>query len=105
MSNAEIVREMGFIREALEQLLRRQGLKPITVRMEVAAWMIGFKLTKFKELLRDGTIDSFTQDRVRLVRVAELERWADAQSKPIALRFPKTRGKTEEEKIRAKMRR
>lgn len=103
MSNIET--ELRFIREELTRLQEKSGLRPVAVRTEVAAWMIGFKPTKFKALLRAKEIHSFRVDRVRLVAVAELERWVALQSQPPGLRYPKTRGKTEEEKIRAKMRR
>lgn len=105
MTAKEVELELRLIRESLEKLLSRQGLKPVALRVPDAAWAIGMKLTKFKQLLRRGDIDSFTVDRVRLVRVAELERWCEAQSKQVALRFPRTRGRTEEEKILAKLRR
>lgn len=100
----EVEKELRFIRAELEMLLSRQGLKPVAVRMEVAAWMVGFKLTKMKQLVKRGDIDSFLVDRVRLIRVAELERWAAAQSTAVGLQYPKvpkTRRKTVGEQIRA----
>lgn len=105
MSNTELELQLLSIRAGLEKLLSRNGVKPIALRLEEAAWSIGFKMTKFKQLLRRGEIDSFTVDRTRFVRVAELERWVDAQATQVPLRFRRTRGKTEEEKILAKLRR
>ncbi len=97
----ELEKELRFIRAELRELLSRSGARPVAYSMETAAWAVGFGLTKFRELVKSKKIDTFTVDRRRLVRVAELERWAEAQSTPISVRVPKTRRKTESEKARS----
>lgn len=98
--SSNVEKELEFIRAELSKLLARSGVKPVAMKVPVAAWAVGLGETKFKSLLRSKEIDSFTVGKCRLVRVAELERWAEAQSKHVEVRYPKTK-KSVGQKIRA----
>lgn len=96
--------ELRSIRLEIEKVLRRMEgrlMRPVALKMEDAAWAIGVGDTKLAQLVRRGDIATFRVDRRRLVRVVELEEWALRQSVPVPLRFPKTRKKTEGDKVRA----
>lgn len=97
----DIEKELRFIRVELSALLSRAAIRPVALKVPEAAQAISLGQTKFRALLKSREIDSFTVDRCRLVRVAELERWAESRSVPVTIRQPKTRRKTESEKIRA----
>jgi excisionase family DNA binding protein len=56
-----------------------KGLKPLTVGVQTALHLTGIGRTKFYELLSDGTIESVTVGRRRLIRYASLERLAIGQ--------------------------
>jgi len=107
---SEIERELRFVRAGLEAVLKRMEARlsrPVAVSMEDAAAMTGLGLTKFKQLVRKRVFNTFLVDRRRLVRVQELEDWAARESVAMmpTRRQPKTKGRTESEKILAKMRR
>ncbi len=105
---SDVEGELRRVRLGLEAVLRRLESRlsqPVAVSMQDAAWSLGLGDTKFSELVRRKEIPTFRVDRRRLVRVADLEEWAQRQSAPIALRMPKTRGRTEEEKVVAALKR
>ncbi len=107
-SMGDLASEMRSIRMGIEAVLRRMEgrlTRPVALSMEDAAASIGLGLTKFSELVRRKEISTFRVDRRRLVRTQELEDWAARQSTPVLVRMPKTRGRTEGEKIRAALKR
>ena len=103
----DLAKELRSVRLGLEAVLRRMDARlgrPVAVSVADAAQMLGLGATKFRQLLKRREVSSFLVDRRRLVRVQELEDWALRQSAPVSLRFPKTKGKTEGEKVRAALR-
>ena len=93
---------LASIQAGLSTLLARSGVKPVAVGIDVAAWMISMGPSSFKKLIKKREIDSFlVGQRRRLVRVAEIERWAESRASPVVVRYPKSRGKGEGDKIRA----
>ncbi len=80
-------------------------MRPVAWSMEDAAWAIGIGDTKFRQLVKRGDVPTFMIDRRRLVRVQDLEDWAQRQAAPVLLRYPKTKRKTEGDKVRAALKR
>lgn len=105
MSNIE--RELQFIRRGLEAVLKRMEgrlSRPVALSMSDAAHAIGVGDTKFAEMVRAGIFNTFRVNRRRLVRVKELEDWAEREQvsmMSLRLRQPKTQRKTEGAKARA----
>lgn len=102
MGNVEA--ELRAIRVEIEKVLKsldRQAVKPIALSMEEAAESVSLGDTKFAQLVKRGEIATFRVERRRLVRVQELEDWAQRQTLPVPVRIPKTRRKTEGDKVRA----
>jgi excisionase family DNA binding protein len=58
----------------------RQPLKPLSVTVSVALRVTGLGRTKFYQLLENGTIQSVTIGRRRLVNYASLERLASGDA-------------------------
>jgi excisionase family DNA binding protein len=96
---SEVERELKAIRLEIEKVLKRMDArlvqKPVALSMEDAARTVSLGDTKFRELCKAKQIPTFMVPgtRRRLVRMADLEEWAERQMTPVEVRFPKRRGK------------
>lgn len=101
----KVMEELRVLRREFERL-REQIEKPrsLAVRQSEAADMLSVGLTYLKRLVRLGELSTIRRGRLRLIMVAELQRWLEANARTPVTRVPKTRRKTESEKIRAALR-
>ncbi len=96
----EEVRALRLAFERLQDSVQQGGDRPQAYRLPAAAKQLGFKLTFLKKKIRSGEINSVKSGRVRLVTAKEIDRWLSSNAVTPSERVPKTKRKSEGDKVR-----